>query len=69
MSLITVQEAADMQRIKPYTVRVLIQKGKLNAIRIPGTKKLLFESEEIKKNLVSVVRLNLNQTQNKVEKE
>ena len=58
MSLITVKEAAEMLRIKPYTVRVLIQKGKLNAIRVPGTRKILFELEEIKKNLLAVVRLN-----------
>lgn len=67
MSLITVKEAAEMLRIKPYTVRVLIQKGKLNAIRVPGTRKLLFELEEIKKNLLSVVRS--NEQRNKQEAE
>ena len=55
MSLITVNEAADMLRIKPYTVRRLVMDGKLNAIRIPGTRKILFELEELKKILASAV--------------
>lgn len=63
MSLITVNEAADMLRIKPYTVRRLVMDGKLNAIRIPGTRKILFELEELKKILASAVCSNKQQSE------
>ena len=48
---LSVKEAANLLKIKPFSVRQMCLKGKLKAKKIPGTKKWLISHDELKKFL------------------
>ena len=47
--MFTVNQLAERYHVTPETIRIRIRTGKLKALKIKGTSKLLIDEEEVKR--------------------